>query len=785
MTGTNNEMNGPRFSVKADLVMRVLLLAMMACTVPAILIADEPEQSELSDLIDRVKQSVVVVTFMGRDGDQLGLGSGFVVGEGLIATNLHVIGEARPIRVRTVDGDEYPVVTVHATDRANDLAILQIEDTDLPVLELGDSEQLKQGQPIIAVGNPLGLEHSVVQGIISGLREDVDGRPMLQLAIPIERGNSGGPVIDQEGRVFGIITLKSQLTDNLGYAVAVNSLKPLLEEPNPIPMSRWLTIGTLNPRQWEAPDDVRWRQRAGRILVDGRGRGFGGRSLCLSQKQIPEGDFEMAVTVKMEEEDGAAGLVFHSDGKDRHYGFYPSSGQLRLSRFDGPDVFSWNVLDEARSPAYHPGDWNRLKVRIDDGLIQCYCNDSLVFESQDSQYTQGRVGLAKFRHTTAAFKGFEVGEEVRSVIPPPEVEAALSTLLETVPVRRPAGVKLINDVLAKAESQTAGAALRAEARRLEEQAVRVRQLADAVHAESVIRELAGLFGNDEQPPDLVHAALLIAALDNDELDVDGYREYVDEMGQELTAVVGDNTDDAAKRQALHRYLFEEQGFHGSRTNYGSASNSYFNEMLDDREGLPITLSVLYLSLAEHIELKAEGIGLPGHFVVRVQEGEDWAIGGRLRSRRRSMSQADAEKTSRFRSPVSQWRGTSTSTAAEFDAGRSSSGCCGISSTSANDAQDVDDCDSAVRSTPLLASGTGQSRRPAGSGPSCATRPIESSRASPTSPGCWSTGTRRRSPCSASANSRRCSKRSNRPNDVELIQESCDTAGWPGLERRQE
>ena len=116
----------------------------------------------------------------------------------------------------------------------------------------------------MAFGNPLGLEHSVVQGVVSAVREDVDGTPMIQLAIPIERGNSGGPVVDRQGRVQGLITLKSQLTDNLGYAVAVNALKPMLAEPNPIPMSGWLTIGTLNPRLWQAPDDVRWRQRAGR-----------------------------------------------------------------------------------------------------------------------------------------------------------------------------------------------------------------------------------------------------------------------------------------------------------------------------------------------------------------------------------------------------------------------------------------------------------------------------------------------------------------------------------------
>jgi regulator of sirC expression with transglutaminase-like and TPR domain len=91
-----------------------------------------------------------------------------------------------------------------------------------------------------------------------------------------------------------------------------------------------------------------------------------------------------------------------------------------------------------------------------------------------------------------------------------------------------------------------------------------------------------------------------------------------------TKLTGD-ADDIAKRQALHDYLFVERGFHGSRTNYDSASNSYLNEVLDDREGLPITLSVLYLAIANRIGLPADGIGLPGHFIVRVKAGDDWQL----------------------------------------------------------------------------------------------------------------------------------------------------------------
>ncbi len=603
------------------------LVGIVAGLTHSVCIADDPNLT-VEQLVERVKPSVVVVTFSGRDGGQLGLGSGFVIDSGgLIATNLHVIGEARPIMVRTHDGKKYPVVEVHATDRTHDLAILRVEADGLPALELGDSDTLKQGQSVVALGNPLGLEHSVVQGVVSGLREDVDGRPMIQLAIPIERGNSGGPLVDMQGRVHGLLTLKSQVTQNLGYAAPVNDLKPMLEQPNPVPLSRWLTIGTLNPRLWDVRDDVQWRQRAGRILVDGRGQGFGGRTFVLSKREIPEPPYEVAVTVRMDEPDGAAGLIFHADGGERHYGFYPSSGKLRFTRFDGPGVYSWKVLGEKEVDAYRKEGWNRLRVRVADGLFQCFCNEELVFESSDMQFTEGQAGLAKFRHTTAQFKQFAVGTEVSGDSLSAETREALEQLVVDIPTDRAPTNALIDQVLAQAKSSTAGNILHERARQLERQAARLRELAQAVQAESVVQQLSQLFAPSDgeaatSDVDLVHAALLLAAIDNSELDLDSYREQVDEMADELSSLLPDDPSDTEKMETLHSYLFDELGYHGSRTNYGSASNSYLNEVIDDREGLPITLSLLYMELARRIELTVDGVGLPGHFVVGVHLGDE-------------------------------------------------------------------------------------------------------------------------------------------------------------------
>jgi regulator of sirC expression with transglutaminase-like and TPR domain len=105
---------------------------------------------------------------------------------------------------------------------------------------------------------------------------------------------------------------------------------------------------------------------------------------------------------------------------------------------------------------------------------------------------------------------------------------------------------------------------------------------------------------------------LIAKLDNDELDVQGYRDEVERMARKVAAT----GDEAAKLAALDRYLFHEKGFHGSRGDYYNRSNSYLSEVIDDREGLPITLSLLYIELAKRVGVRVEGVGLPGHFVVR-------------------------------------------------------------------------------------------------------------------------------------------------------------------------
>jgi regulator of sirC expression with transglutaminase-like and TPR domain len=569
----------------------------------------------VQDLVQQARKSVVVIHGQGRDRNSMGIGSGFLVSdEGLVATNLHVIGQGRPITVELADGSEKPVRRIHAWDRGLDLAVLEIDNSPgLTALPLGDSGKLTTGDPVIALGHPRGLRYSVVTGVVSGIR-NIDGRDLVQLAIPIEQGNSGGPVLDRDGRVIGLMTIKSLVTRNLGFAVAVDHLKALLAKPNSVPMQRWVAFTRLDPATWQPRYGARWQRRGGRIHVDRPGTGFGGRSLCLWMGPLPEDSFEVGTWVRLDDEAGAAGLIFCSDGDQRHYGFYPSGGRLRLTRFDGPDVFSWNVLKEIETPHYHANEWNHLKVRVGDDRLLCYVNDQLLIESHDKGLESGRVGLAKFRDTVAEFKQFRVGNDISSGVPAAASIAAIENQIDELPNVNdalPSELSVLTD-----RSEDARRVLQRRIDRLNRDALRLERLAADIHTHTVVNELAKIVKADNDQIDLAHTALLIARLDNPDLDVAAYRTQMDDIADEIRSEIGDDASDADRLTALDRFLFAENGFHGSRLEYYHPANSYLNRVLDDREGLPIALSVLYLELGRQLGLKIEGVGLPGHFVVR-------------------------------------------------------------------------------------------------------------------------------------------------------------------------
>jgi regulator of sirC expression with transglutaminase-like and TPR domain len=424
-----------------------------------------------------------------------------------------------------------------------------------------------------------------------------------------------------QGRVLGILTLKHIKTDNLGFAMPVNALKELIEEPNPVPMSRWLTIGVLNPKMWKLHLGSQWSQHAGVIRADLPGDGFGGRALCLSTQKMPEETFEVAALVKLDDESGAAGLAFCSDGGDRHYGFYPSGGKLRLTRFDGPDVYSWTILSDVPSETYKPGEWNALRVRVEPEKITCFVNGKKVIEKDDAGLRGGVAGLCKFRTTVADFRSFRIGADLTEKPLEPELAAKFRNEIEAHLAQASTRDETLKKLI---ENPAAGRRMLSEQRKqLEEEAAKLRELERELHRRSMTKEILAELEKPEPEINLLRCTLLLSRHDNPEIDVAAYLNA-------FKGLVADLKDDPEIKKGtpsaiarLNRYLFEENGFHGSRGDYESRSNSYMNEVLDDREGLPITLSVLYIELASKLGIPGVfGVPLPGKFMVGFRDGPE-------------------------------------------------------------------------------------------------------------------------------------------------------------------
>jgi len=164
------------------------------------------------------------------------LGSGFVINaDGLIVTNNHVVDGAREIKVTLSDGREF-VAKVLGRDPRTDLALVKIEAHGLPVIPLGDSSRLQVGEPVMAIGNPFGLEQTVTTGIVSATGRVIGEGPyddFIQTDASINPGNSGGPLINLQGQAIGInaaIFTQTGGSVGIGFAIPVNLAKSVLTQ---------------------------------------------------------------------------------------------------------------------------------------------------------------------------------------------------------------------------------------------------------------------------------------------------------------------------------------------------------------------------------------------------------------------------------------------------------------------------------------------------------------------------------------------------------------------------
>ena len=191
------------------------------------------------DAVEKLRTSVVKIEqFDSKAGKDTvtGTGTGFLFSsDGYLFTNSHVIKKAKNLRAMLYDGSIYHASLI-GEDRYTDLAILKIDATDYTPAILGDSDQLKIGQLAIAIGNPLGFQHTVTSGVISALGRTLAGETgfqmdsMIQTDASLNPGNSGGPLINSDGEVIGVNTATIRGAQGLCFAISINTAKSVANQ---------------------------------------------------------------------------------------------------------------------------------------------------------------------------------------------------------------------------------------------------------------------------------------------------------------------------------------------------------------------------------------------------------------------------------------------------------------------------------------------------------------------------------------------------------------------------
>lgn len=186
-------------------------------------------QENLPALFKRIEPSIVVILTYDRQGEVVGQGSGFFINaEGDVITNYHVLQNASHAEIKMSDGKGYPVKKILAEDQEGDLLQVSVDISKGVVRPLLVSKTLPEvGEKIIVIGTPLGLDKTISDGIVSGVREIPTIGKVIQVTAPISLGSSGSPVIDMQGRVIGVATFFIGAGQNLNFAIPAERISKL------------------------------------------------------------------------------------------------------------------------------------------------------------------------------------------------------------------------------------------------------------------------------------------------------------------------------------------------------------------------------------------------------------------------------------------------------------------------------------------------------------------------------------------------------------------------------
>ncbi|MCM8787008.1 MAG: S1C family serine protease [Candidatus Omnitrophica bacterium] len=198
-------------------------------------------QKEPKDIYKKISSAIVNIEVITIDEESL-IGSGFIIdSQGIVITNYHLIEKAKAINVKLKEGQLYPVTSILSYDTYRDICLLKINASNLPYISLGNSDTVQVGEKVYCIGNPLGLEYSFSDGLVSGIR-NFQGIKWLQFTAPISLGNSGSPLINSNGQAIGIVTFLIRAGQNINFALAINEIKPFILRNSPLNLNEFAKI---------------------------------------------------------------------------------------------------------------------------------------------------------------------------------------------------------------------------------------------------------------------------------------------------------------------------------------------------------------------------------------------------------------------------------------------------------------------------------------------------------------------------------------------------------------
>lgn len=220
--------------MKKSIRFTLLLFILTVFSTPAYAAETLPSLLNAKDIYEKCSSAVFFIETFDMQGNSYGNGSGFIISNtGLAVTNLHVLNGAFSATATLSDSKELTVQNVLGYSEAADLAVIQLNGSKLPFLNVGDSAKTKGGEKIYTIGSPMGLSNTISEGIISNPNRMVNETNYMQISAPISHGSSGGALINEKGQAIGVTTAGYVEGQNLNFAVPINPVKTILNGKNP------------------------------------------------------------------------------------------------------------------------------------------------------------------------------------------------------------------------------------------------------------------------------------------------------------------------------------------------------------------------------------------------------------------------------------------------------------------------------------------------------------------------------------------------------------------------